>query len=581
MKSLLLFNFISISFWLHSALAQSPMVLNVSPTPHTIVAPAGSEIVIEFHTPIDPATISEQSVRVFGKWSGPASGSFSFENNNEKVIFLPSENFFAGEWISISLTKGIKSANGENMETGFYWGFWIKTKEGILNQPLEETIEMKLPNETYIQVYGAYAGDMNNDGYSDLVAVNENSDDLRILLNDQTGHFLPFELYDTGDNSTPSPSEGADFNNDGEIDMVVTTAWDNEIRVLTGDGNGSFTNMDIYYTGNGIRGVVCHDFNGDGWDDMLTTNRLSGDISLLMNDEDGTFTISNMNIPGQDESACALADANNDGIADIFYASFNSKRLGVMLGDGNGNFEVYPNTVQVEGRPWSVAVGDLNADGLADVVSVNSNDHSTAIAFGDGMGGLSDPVHYAPANHNFPVAVDLGDLDGDGDLDIVTSNYSSSTYTIFQNNGNGLFLPTVTLDAPAAASCAILHDRDNDGDLDITGTDEEDDVILLFENIDSTLNSNGDFFSKKIQLKVYPNPTASTLNIEYYLDSNEEITYSIYDSAGLLIYKWKKRHSPGNKNEIWLVPEILKAGNYQIEVKHNEIKATKRFSVIR
>ena len=64
------------------------------------------------------------------------------------------------------------------MELGYAYGFWVKTKEGILDQPLVETIELRLPGETYLQSYGAYAGDMNNDGFSDLVVVNESSDDL-------------------------------------------------------------------------------------------------------------------------------------------------------------------------------------------------------------------------------------------------------------------------------------------------------------------------------------------------------------------------------------------------------------------
>ena len=561
--------------------AQAPTVLDVSPSSHTVNAPAGAEISIQFETPIDPSTISEQSVRVFGRWSGPTNGAFSFLENNTKVSFLPSENLFAGEWITVSLTRNIKSASGENMEKGYTWGFWVATKPGTLDQPLIKTIELRLPNETYLQTYGAYAGDMNNDGFSDLVAVNENSDDLRILLNDGTGNYPSFEIFDTGDNSTPSPSEGADFNNDGEIDLVVTTAWDNEVRVLTGDGNGSFSDMEIYYTSNGVRGVVCGDFNGDGWDDMLTTNRLDGDISIFMNEGDGTFVQSNMDIAGQDETSCALADANNDGIADIFYASFNSQRLGIMLGDGNGGFTIPDSTVQVQGRPWMIAAGDLNGDGFADVVSVNSNSNKTAISFGEGNGNLGSPVHYAPDQHTFPLAVDLGDIDGDNDLDIVTSNYGSDTYTVFENDGNGSFVPAVTLAAPAASSCAILHDRDNDGDLDITGTDEEADVILLFGNTGSIINQSNEIFLKKFHLNIYPNPSSDQLVIDHSSLQPTGATYTIYDSAGSLIDSWKKRKTSWNEKEIWTVPEKIKAGLYLLEMKTGRIKTLKQFFVLK
>ena len=89
--------------------AQAPSVTNISPAPHIINAPADAAIIIDFENPIDPSTISEQTVRVFGKWSGPASGAFSLMENNTQVVFLPSENFFVGEWVVISLTKNIKS----------------------------------------------------------------------------------------------------------------------------------------------------------------------------------------------------------------------------------------------------------------------------------------------------------------------------------------------------------------------------------------------------------------------------------------------------------------------------------------
>ena len=80
------------------------------------------------------------------------------------------------------------------------------------------------------------------------------------------------------------------------------------------------------------------------------------------------------------------------------------------------------------------------------------------------------------------MAVDIGDVDGDGDLDAITSNISGKNLTLYENLGDGSFGNPRTLAASGAGSCAIIHDRDNDGDLDITGVDEIDDLIFLFEN---------------------------------------------------------------------------------------------------
>lgn len=524
---------IGISFFTTEILAQAPHVISVSPSPQAVNALAEAEVVVIFDTPLDTPSISGQTFRVFGKWSGPASGIFSFSDNNMEIHFLPDENFFAGELVMVQLSKGIMSNTGENLEAPYAWTYWIVTAPGVLNQPTLDTIELRLPYEGLIQTYGTYAGDMNNDGFSDLVVVNETSDDLRILLNDGQGGYSGFTIYDTGADGTPSPNEGADFNNDGEIDFVVTTAWSNEVRVLTGDGQGNFSNMETYYTSNGVRGVVVGDFDGDGWDDMLTTNRLDGNISIFMNDGDGTFTASGMDVPNEDETACSIADINNDGILDVFYAAYNSEKVGVLLGDGTGGF-MYETSVSVLGRPWMISAGDFNGDGNADVASVNYSTDKTAVLFGDGLGGLSAPVHYSPADADFPLAIDPGDLDGDGDLDFVTSNHNSGNFNVFENDGTGQFTVAATLPSLEAGSCATLHDRDNDGDLDITGADEDEDVLLLFDNSGAP-SASIILADYDLCVTAYPNPASTTLTVAMKNRSDELMTTVVYDLSGKML----------------------------------------------
>jgi hypothetical protein len=536
---------------------------------------AGTAITVTFNQPINPQTISSASFRVFGRWSGPAKGQFSFLENNATVSFQPDEPFFAGEMVWVQLSKSIVGANGGVLEKPYAWPFVVKAAPGFLDQSLETTIELRLPGEDYLQTYGAYAGDMNNDGYSDLVAVNESSDDLRILLNDGTGHYPDFTVYDTGDDSTPSPSEGADFNNDGEIDLVVTTAWDSEVRVLMGDGQGNFTSMDTYYTSNGVRGVVVGDFNGDGWDDMLTTNRLAGNITIFLNDGDGSFTASTMNLPNQDETACALVDANHDGILDIYYAAFNSQLCGVLLGDGNGAFAL-SSQMAVQGRPWMIGAADLNGDGHPDLVSANSNSNKTAVLFGDGQGGLGQPTHYAPTNCQFPLAVDIGDIDGDGDMDFITSNYASKNYTVFENDGTGQFTTPVTLLAPKASSCAILHDRDNDGDIDITGTDEEADVILLFKNVGGPSGAIEQEAHADWSVMVSPNPASDIVRLDLELPKPGKVSVVVYSPKGIAISQ-TEQWLPSGENEIFLDGfGKLPSGIYHLKIKREALRSKHR-----
>ncbi|HHS95394.1 MAG TPA: hypothetical protein ENJ45_02310, partial [Phaeodactylibacter sp.] len=510
-KSYLLFFLFSIPF--SSFLqAQAPQVLSTIPANQSITALPQTSITIAFDQALDIQTIDYASFRLFGRWSGPMAFAFSMSNDNHDVELIPEESFFAGEWVVLNISTALKAANGSPMEKGYTIGFWIATTSGTLLQTFVEEIPLRMPGEGLLQTYGAYAGDLNNDGYTDLTTVNETSDDLRILLNDGSGSYHDWTLYDMG-NGQPSPSEGADFNNDGEIDLVVTTAHGDEVRVLLGDGEGSFQSMDIYTAGEAARGVAILDLEGNGNDDIIVTNRDNNNITLLTNDGTGAFSIlsSDLDPSGTGETAVVVTDANNDGIADAFVGNYYSEELCLYLGDGEGGLFL-SDKIAVQGSPWMIAAGDLNGDGFADVASANSNADIMVVSFGDGAGGLSPSVNYSSAGASFPLAIDIGDLDGDGDLDIVTSNYSSASFVVFENEGAGIFSVAATLSAPHFASCAILHDRDNDGDLDITGTDEGDDVVLIFEN--GMSSSSQAASGEKMRIRLLPNPIHDFLIVD-------------------------------------------------------------------
>lgn len=508
--------------------AQAPVITTVFPKNQAIGVAPDNVISIEFNEAIDPATMTFGNFRVFGRWSGPTEVAFSLSSDQKTVQMTPFQPFMAGEWVTVMVTKNVTAADGTPMDKAYVWNFWTKVSidEGVLVYDLIKTIELRQAGEGLLQAYGAYAGDLNNDGYSDLTVINETSDDIRILLNDGTGDYNDYELIQLN-SGTPSPNEGADFDNDGEIDLAICTAHDNQLRVLYGDGTGTLGDMQDLTTGTNARGLGVIDLEGDGDDDIVIANRGSSDLTIFENDGFGNFSSSNLNSPGEGESGLAVADMNNDGIQDIVLGMYTSSDLIVMFGDGDGGFSS-GIPVAVVGQPWMIAVGDFNGDGSADVASANSFGHNVAISLNDGSGGLMDPTYLAESNALFPLAIDLGDLDGDNDLDIVTSNYSSSTYQIFYNDGSGTFATGPSLPAGAHASCAILHDRDNDGDLDLTGTDEGDDLVLLYDvsiEVLSTTEWNEVFTS------VTPNPFLDVVQISLSEDAGRG-TVQVFDVLG-------------------------------------------------
>lgn len=517
---------------------QAPNVLSISPASQTIDALANTDITVLFDTAIDPQSVNGSTVKVFGRWSGPMPGNLLLENGNTQVRFTPTESFIAGEWVTVSFTKGMMSASGTPLSTAYIWNFWIKTSPGVLHQTVVDTVFVRQPGEGHIQTYGAYAGDINNDGWSDLAVVNETSSDVRLFLNDGNGRYSDFTVHSMPPNTHASTNEGGDFNEDGMIDFAVGYQWavPENLGVFMGNGSGGFSPVSSLSASGIVRALEVIDYNGDGHTDIIMAHPDANTLSVLPNNGNGTFSVA---VPfeanGQGEYSCSVTDANNDGIQDVFVGAFDSREVILLLGDGNGGLS-FSDKVNCTGRPWMMTTGDVNGDGFADVVySGNStipSENAVGVVLNDGQGGLMNPDEYFDGY--FPLAIDLGDLDGDGDLDMVASNYVSNNYTVFENAGDGSFINPFFLQGSTNPSCAILHDRDNDGDLDITTSDETDDLMFLFENTGSLgIHHDDSGLPDAFELfQNYPNPFNPSTSIRYKLSRSSNISIKIFNKLG-------------------------------------------------
>ncbi len=458
-------------------------VIGVEPTARSLTAPVAGAVSVHFDRAVNPATVTDGSFWAFGRWSGTATGVITLTDGDTTIVLTPDEPFFAGEQVMVILSHDIEAADGSPLRAeGYSFQFWTRAGEADMIFAIKDSLTTRTTQAVSSRAYGGIASDVNGDGYSDITIVNEDTADLRVFLNraDGTGLLHEFLQPTFPVNDRASPSEPGDFNHDGFVDICVANINTASISILLGNGDGTFGPPQEVSVGSDPRGIAVLDVDGDGDVDIVNTNFSSNNMSLLINDGSGVFgSATFFEGGGTGEWALAAVDMNEDGLLDLVIGARTSQRILVNTNDGDGTF-TFVSAISSGGSVWMIACGDVNGDGHEDVSAVNSSTNNGAILLGDGAGSLGPPSTHA--TDPFPLATDLGDLDGDGDLDWVTSSFSGDWF-VFKNDGAGVFSFDQEILAPAAASCALMTDLDNDGDLDLVLVDEIADVVILMENV--------------------------------------------------------------------------------------------------
>lgn len=457
-------------------------VRRVQPTPARVDAPRTAPIVVTFDRPVDRSTIGARSFWAFGRWSGVVEGNFRFSGGDRVVSLRPTAPLSAGERVMVVLSHSIRAADGAPLRAGGY-SFQYWTAAAANSGPFQRDGVLHVrttPNES-VRSYGGVATDLNNDGWLDLTIINEDSADLRTFLNraDGSGMFQPFLRPPAPVGRTASPNEPSDFDRDGNADLAVANESSNTVSIVLGRGDGTFLPQQEIPVGRTPHGLAVLDVDGDGDTDVVNTNSASvGNLSILLNDGHGVFGQPTFyETGGTAEFALMAADMNEDGILDLVTGmqSTGDPVVIVSRGNGDGTFSLL-STNDAGGAVWMVSVGDVNGDRHEDVGAVNNFDDTAALLLGDGTGTLAAPI--LRATDSFPLATDFGDIDGDADLDWITSSYAGD-WRLYTNDGSGAFTFLRSFPSPQAASCAVIMDRDNDGDMDLALVDELSDLVIL------------------------------------------------------------------------------------------------------
>jgi hypothetical protein len=318
-------------------------------------------------------------------------------------------------------------------------------------------------------------GDFDADGHLDLAVANSGPPGtVSVLLGKGDGTFQGARSY-TAD-SYPTTLAVADFNRDGKLDLATDSG------VLLGNGDGTFR-APMTHGGN-YGPVAVGDFNGDGIPDLAAADffDFGGNgrgVRVLLGNGDGTFQPAQGYAAGFRPFAVAVGDFNGDGHPDLAVANIGDGTVSVLLGKGEGTFQAAHNYT-AGSSPTSVAVGDFNSDGrpdlaVADVGDIYGNGGGVSVLLGNGDGAFGASHSYESAGFR-PVSVAVGDFDGDGHLDLAVANHGypgygiPATVSVLLGKGDGTFHAAQSYAVGFLLSSVAVGDFDGDGHLDLAVT---------------------------------------------------------------------------------------------------------------
>lgn len=323
------------------------------------------------------------------------------------------------------------------------------------------------------------ACDLNGDGVNEIACLGYSDNLVSILLGNTLPGFLGFSAVPLPEN--PGAAIMADFDGDGVSDLLLSTIFPTVLNLYLREPGGGLSKTPMAQDVDFLPfSMAVGDFSGDPGEELVVSNINSGNLVFLSYEGASGF-VNRFETPYSSSlSDLRIADIDGDGNADIYQAQSSRQQVDILFGLGERAFAPVVS-LDLPFGIFDVAAIDLNQDSLLDLVATDGISRVWSLVNSGGR-TFGEPV---PSQANSGAKyLDVVDLDGDSDMDIVVANTNSQSITVLENIGDGTLyrrIGSLSLDGePASVECRDMNsDQIPDIIVHLTG----DQGLRIFEAI--------------------------------------------------------------------------------------------------
>jgi len=450
--------------------AQVPTITSFSPTSGI----SGSSVVI---TGTNFSATASSNVVSFGG----AKASVTAASSTELTVTVPAGTTYE----PITVVVGGKTAASK---TPFHLKF---SSNEVINSGSFATVSSSYNSTPSAGMAKLF--DADRDGKVDIINP-MSAEGISALANSTSSNSVSFatkwDYFVTG-NSHLDAAIG-DVTGDGFMEVIAASSGNGKISVFHNDnGSVNYIGYDRFYTkttytvlGSPSR-ITTGDVDGDGYNDLVFSHSSVDSISVMRHTgtsgvvTGSTFSARVNYYAGSNVSSIALRDIDGDGKMDIIFARLTDSTVNVMRNSstsGTVDASSFEEKVgfKVMENPYKMAIGDLDSDGKPEISVANQSSANFSVLRNTSTSGTINSGSFA-TRVNFtagvnPRGIAIGDLDGDGKLDIAVGSYTDQLVSVYKNTstlGSISFASRVNYTFSSASQDVNICDVTNDGKPDI------------------------------------------------------------------------------------------------------------------